>query len=60
VARREHFFAFNSFFAIGLMFALASAWISYGWLFVVVVSSIAGALIVGYYVVWRWRRDRSA
>ncbi len=60
MAKREHFFEFNWFFLIGLLFVLASAWVTYGWMFVLVVSAIAGALIGLYYVVWRWLRDRSA
>jgi uncharacterized membrane protein len=60
VAKREHFFEFNWFYLAGLVLALASAWINFGWTFVLVVSAVAAALIGVYYLVWRWLRDRSA
>lgn len=60
VAKREHFFTFRWAYLPGLIFVVASAWLSEGPLFVVVVGAIAVAVIGVYYASWRWLQSRSA
>jgi hypothetical protein len=60
VAKREHFFEFSWPRLLVMLFALLSAWVSQGPLFVLVVSAIAGLGVGAYYLVWRWMRDRRA
>jgi hypothetical protein len=43
----------------GVIFFAASAWLSEGPLFVVVVSLIAVAVMGVYYAIWRWLQSRS-
>jgi hypothetical protein len=59
VAKREHFFNFSWAYLAGLIFVAASAWLSAGPLFVVVVGAITVAVIGVYYAIWRWLQNRS-
>jgi hypothetical protein len=59
VAKRERFFEFNWLYLLGLLFSVASAWVANGFLFVLVLSALAGVVISVYYVVWRWLQSRS-
>lgn len=60
VANREAFFTFNWLYLVGLICFIAGAWLSEGPVFVVVVCAIGVAITGVYYLVWRWRQDRTA
>ncbi|MCW2753805.1 MAG: hypothetical protein JWQ32_1216 [Marmoricola sp.] len=60
VAKREHFFEVNWWFLFGLLFALASAWLAQGPVFVLVVAAVTAAGIGVYYLIWKLLRDRGA
>ena len=60
MAKRERFFEFRWPYVPMLVFALASAWLGQGPLFVLAVCAVTAVIIGVYYLVWRWLRERRA